>query len=68
MTTAPITEEMTIPEIVEQYPQTREIFIRYGLNPTGYKALQHENLFATSRVHQIDLQTILNELNKMVSA
>ena len=61
---APITEEMTIPEIVEKYPQTREVFSRYGLNPDGYKALQYENLFASSRVHQIDLQKILGELNQ----
>lgn len=64
---APITEEMTIPEIVEKFPQTREVFTRYGLSPDGYKALQYENLFASSRVHQIDLQEILKELNQTVS-
>ena len=57
---------MTIPDIVAAHPQTREIFNRYGLNPEGYKALQYENLFATSRVHQIDLQTILDELNRAI--
>lgn len=60
----PITETMSIPEIVEKYPGTQAVFSRYGLHVAGYKALEHENLFATSRVHQIDLQAILNDLNK----
>lgn len=62
-----ITQEMTIPEIVEKFPQTKGVFKQYGLNVEGYKALEHENLFATSRVHQIDLQKILNDLNQSVS-
>lgn len=60
----PITQEMTVPEIVEKFPQTRPVFSRYGLQVDGYKALQYENLFATSRVHQLDLQNILQELNQ----
>jgi hypothetical protein len=60
----PITETMSIPEIVEKYPGTKAIFSRYGLHVAGYAALAHENLFATSRVHQIDLQAILRDLNQ----
>lgn len=60
---APITQDMTIPEIVQKYPQTRPVFEQYGLYPDGYKALQYENLFASSRVHQIDLDEILKALN-----
>lgn len=65
---APITEEMTIPEIVARHPATLEVFNRYGLNPDGYKALEYENLFAASRVHQIDLVVILRELNEAIAA
>jgi hypothetical protein len=63
----PINQEMTIPEIVEKYPATREVFQRYGVSVEGYKALQYENLFASSRVHQIDLNQILSELNQAVN-
>lgn len=68
MTTPPaaITAEMSIPEIVAQYPRTQEIFQRYGLRLEGYRALDHENLFATSRVHQWDLPQILAELNRII--
>lgn len=64
---APITDRMSIPEILAQYPQTQSVFAKYGLHVTGYKALEHENLFATSRVHQIDLQAILTDLNQAVN-
>jgi hypothetical protein len=63
----PITETMSIPEIVEKYPGTEAIFSRYGLHVAGYTALVHENLFATSRVHQIDLQAILRDLNQQAT-
>lgn len=66
-TKTPITETMSIPEIVAQYPQTQFVFSKYGLHVAGYKALEHENLFATSRVHQIDLQAILSDLNQAVN-
>jgi hypothetical protein len=65
MSNTPITQEMTIPEIVTQFPQTKDVFAKYGLHVDGYKALEYENLFATSRVHQIDLQQILSELNRV---
>jgi hypothetical protein len=61
-----ITEEMSIPEIVAEYPKTKDIFARYGLYVEGYKALEHENLFATSKVHQLDLVKILGELNRLI--
>lgn len=63
---APITDAMSIPEILAQYPQTKGVFAKYGLHVEGYKALDYESLFATSRVHQIDLQAILSDLNQAV--
>jgi hypothetical protein len=63
---APITADMSIPEIVAQYPRTQEVFLRHGVQVDGYRALEHENLFATSRVHQWNLPEILAELNQVV--
>lgn len=62
-----ITQEMSIPEILDQYPQTESVFRRHGIQAQGYKALSFENLFATARVHQLDLQKLLQELNQSVS-
>lgn len=64
----PITQDMSIPEIVAQHPETKAVFARFGLYVDGYKAIEHENLFATSRVHQIDLAQILKELNQAASS
>lgn len=62
-----ITQEMSIPEIVKAHPNTKDVFARYGLHIDGYKAIEHENLFATCRVHQIDLAQILKDLNQVVT-
>jgi len=59
-----ITQEMSIPEIIQQYPATQEVFAKYGLHVEGYKALEYENLFATCKVHQLDLSKLLKELNQ----
>jgi hybrid cluster-associated redox disulfide protein len=60
----PITQEMSIPEILEKFPQTLKIFQRYGITPQGYRAMAFENLQASCQVHQIDLVEILSELNQ----
>ena len=62
-----ITQEMSIPEILEHFPQTASVFRRHGIQAEGYKALSFENLFATARVHQLDLETLLKELNQTLS-
>ncbi|MEB3287409.1 MAG: hypothetical protein VKJ04_07890 [Vampirovibrionales bacterium] len=58
-----ITQEMSVPEILAKFPQTEPVFRKHGIQAEGYKALAHENLFATARVHQLDLQHLLGELN-----
>jgi hypothetical protein len=58
----PINAEMSIPEIVARFPVTAEIFARYGVQVEHYKALEHESLSATARVHQLPLQPLLAEL------
>lgn len=63
-----ITQEMSVPEVVEKFPATDAVFRQYGIQAAGYKALAHENLFATARVHQIDLNALLAELNQAVQS
>lgn len=61
-----ITKDMSIPEIVEKYPQTQKVFNNFDIRLEGYKAIEFESVFATARVHQIDLDNLLSELNKAV--
>ena len=58
-----ITAEMSVPDIVSQYPQTEAIFKQFGLTPS-YKALQYETLHASALVNQIPLDDLLSALNK----
>jgi hypothetical protein len=62
-----ISETMTIPEIVEKFPGTAQVFDAYGIRYKDHKALVHENLQATAKVYQIDLARILAELNQAAS-
>jgi hypothetical protein len=60
----PITADLPIPQIVEQYPQTLAVFERYGLkNLSDYKAIQYETLFATAKVQQWNVTQLLTDLN-----
>jgi hypothetical protein len=61
-----IHHEMTIPDILAAHPQTLPVFQQFGIEPDGYKAIQYENLFATSRVHQLDLDVVLAALNRVL--
>lgn len=61
---AMIQQEMSIPEILEQFPNTKRVFERYGLYPERYKAMAYENIHASALVHQIPLETLLSELNE----
>jgi hypothetical protein len=59
-----IQQEMSIPEILEQFPNTKRVFERYGLYPERYKAMAFENVYASALVHQIPLKSLLTELNE----
>ena len=58
-----ITKEMSILEIVQQYPETIEVFARNGLGCIGCAAARFENLEAGAKVHGIDPDRLIEELN-----
>jgi hypothetical protein len=66
--TEPIHAKMSVPEIVDNHPETEAVFERYGVRIKGYKALEFENLEATAIVHQLDVQELLKELNQAIQA
>ena len=61
-----ITKEMGLIEIVQNYPETIEIFQKYGLGCIGCAAARFENLEAGAKVHGIDLDKIVEELNAAI--
>ena len=61
-----ITKDMGLLEIVQNYPETLEVFQRYGLGCIGCAAARFENLEAGAKVHGIDPDKIVEDLNAAI--
>ena len=61
-----ITKDMSIIEIAQNYPETIEVFSKYGLGCIGCAAARYENVEAGARVHGIDPDQLVEDLNKAV--
>ncbi len=59
----PITGDMSITEIVEKYPKTADVFLRYGMHCFGCIAARYENVEQGARAHGIDFPSLLRDLN-----
>ena len=61
-----VTKEMGIIEIVQNYPQALEVFAKYGLGCIGCAAARFENLEAGAKVHGIDPDELVAQLNAVI--
>ena len=61
-----ITKDMGLLEIVQNYPETLEIFQKYGLGCIGCAAARFENLEAGAKVHGIDPDKMVEDLNAAI--
>lgn len=62
-----ITKDMGLIEIVQNYPETIEVFQRYGLGCIGCAAARFENLEAGAKVHGIDPDKMVEDLNAAIA-
>lgn len=62
-----ITKDMTITEIVQKYPQTVNVFTQFGLHCLGCAAARFENIEQGALVHGIDVDALIEALNKAAS-
>jgi len=62
-----ITKDMSISSIVEQYPETFEVFQKHGLHCVGCAAARFENLEQGASAHGIDVDDLLKDLNQAIS-
>ncbi len=67
MSEVKITKDMGIIDIVQQYPETLEVFQKYGLGCIGCAAARFENLEAGAKVHGIDVDDFIADLNAAVA-
>ena len=61
-----VTKDMGIIDIVQQYPESLEVFAKYGLGCIGCAAARFENLEAGAKVHGVDPDVMVNEINDLI--
>ena len=61
-----ITREMTIAEIIRQHPQTIKIFRSFGLDCQECQIADFEELEHGAGVHNVDIEQLLEALNKAI--
>mgnify|MGYP000517373137 CR=1 FL=1 len=61
-----ITGDMSIIDIVNEYPESLQVFKEYGMGCIGCLAARFENLAQGAEVHGIDLEQLLADLNAAI--
>ncbi|HBN10352.1 MAG TPA: disulfide oxidoreductase [Cyanobacteria bacterium UBA8530] len=61
-----ITKEMSIMEIVQNYPQTIPVFGKHGMGCIGCAAARFENLEQGASAHGIDADALVKDLNDCI--
>ena len=63
-----ITKDMTIEAVVQQFPETVQVFSRYGVACLGCSAAQFDNVEQGAVIHGLDAEQLVEELNACISA
>lgn len=61
-----ITKDMGILDVVQQYPETIEVFGQLGFGCLGCAAARFENLEAGAKVHGFDPDELVEKLNAAI--
>jgi len=61
-----ITADSLLGEVIKRYPQTKAIFKKYGMPDYAEERLPMEKLSFFAGVHRVDLEKLLEELNRAV--
>lgn len=61
-----ITREMPIGEVVQNYPQTIEVFLKHGLMCFGCAIARFENIEQGAMAHGINVDALVKDLNAAV--
>jgi len=59
-----ITKDMSIMEILQNYPQAREVLARYGMGCGTCLGASSDSLEKGAKIHKVDLTQLLAELNE----
>ena len=62
-----ISRDMTIEEIMRRYPQTIAVFKRFGLDCNECQIAAYEAVEHGAGVHKVNVEELLEELNRAIS-
>lgn len=63
-----LTKDMSIGNVVQEYPETVPVFLEHGLGCLGCALARFENIAQGAQAHGIDVEVLMAALNKAVSA
>ena len=63
-----ITKDMSILQVVQQYPYTAEVFFYAGMGCLGCAAARFENIEQGCTAHGIDPDALVDALNEVIEA
>lgn len=61
-----ILKDMTIGEVVRNYPESIEVLMNFGMGCVGCPSAQAETIEEASKVHGMDVNQLIDALNKAV--
>jgi hybrid cluster-associated redox disulfide protein len=61
-----IRKDMPIGDVVQNYPQTIEVFLKHGLMCFGCAIARFENVEQGAMAHGINVDTLMKDLNAAV--
>lgn len=59
--------KMAITDIVENYPETFEVFLSHGMHCIGCMAAEFESVEEGALAHGIDVEELMQDLNDIIS-
>ncbi|MDP2934533.1 MAG: DUF1858 domain-containing protein [bacterium] len=62
-----INKEMKIEEILQNHPETVEVFLKNGFHCLGCAAASFESLDEGAKAHGIDTDKLVGELNEIIN-
>ena len=62
-----ITKNMPILDVVKNYPETIEVFLKHGMGCIGCAAARFENIEQGAAAHGIKVEALVKDLNEAIS-
>jgi hybrid cluster-associated redox disulfide protein len=61
-----ITKDMTIEDVVTQYPESMMVFMKHGLHCVGCHVSAFESVEDGAKAHGINVDALVDDLNKVI--